>query len=37
MLDRNKNMSFSLNLKDRGTEYISIDSGSRFNTARYGW
>jgi transketolase len=28
MLDRNKNMSFSLNLKDRGTEYISIDSGA---------
>ena len=28
MLDRNKHMSFSLNLKDRGTEYISIDSGA---------
>jgi len=28
MLERNKHMSFSLNLKDRGTEYISIDSGA---------
>ncbi len=28
MLERNKNMSFSLNLQDRGTEYISIDSGA---------
>ena len=28
MLEKNKRMSFSLNLKDRGTEYISIDSGA---------